>query len=273
MGGCNLILSPEMTLKLDAGGVLSPDGISYSFDHRANGYSRGEGFGAIILKRVSDAIRDGDTIRAIIRSTGVNQDGKSPGLTQPTQEAQADLIRSVYSRASLDLSLTRFFEAHGTGTIIGDSIEASAISEIFTPHRSPESPLYVGALKSNVGHLEGAAGVASIIKGVLTLEKGIIPANAWFEKPNPKISNSWYLEFPSRAVCWPQHGLRRMSLNSFGIGGTNAHMVLDDAYHYLKQHHLTGIHRTIPSPDPEAIPISGNSTEGMILLVTCCRLD
>lgn len=111
MGGCNLILSPELTLKLDAAGVLSPDGKSYSFDHRANGYSRGEGFGTIVLKRVSDAIRDGNVIRAIIRNSSSNQDGKSPGITQPTKAAQAKLVRTVYDKASLDPSLTRFFEA------------------------------------------------------------------------------------------------------------------------------------------------------------------
>lgn len=111
MGGCNLILSAEMTLKLDAAGVLGPDGKSYSFDHRANGYSRGEGFGVVILKRLADAVRDGDMIRAVIRNSSSNQDGKSPGITQPTKAAQVQLMKTVYSRASLDPSLTRFFEA------------------------------------------------------------------------------------------------------------------------------------------------------------------
>ncbi|KAI5926535.1 polyketide synthase [Camillea tinctor] len=248
VGGSNLILSPELGLTLDKAGVLGPDGKSYSFDSRANGYSRGEGFGVIVLKRVSDAIRDGDTIRAVIRNSGSNQDGRSPGITQPTRGAQADLIRQVYSRAGLDPSLTRFFEAHGTGTAVGDPIETSAIADIFAPHRSRESPLYVGALKSNVGHLEGAAGVAAIIKGVYTLEQGVIPANALFEKLNPRIQHSWNLEFPTEATPWPQSGLRRMSINSFGVGGANAHMVLDDALNFLKQHRLIGNHRTVLAP-------------------------
>ncbi|KAH8804357.1 beta-ketoacyl synthase domain-containing protein [Xylogone sp. PMI_703] len=248
VGGCNLILSPEMALKLDAAGVLGPDGKSYSFDHRGNGYARGEGFGVLVLKRVSDAIRDGDMIRAVIRNSSSNQDGRSPGITQPTKAGQAALIRHVYSRAGLDPSLTRFFEAHGTGTAVGDPIEASAISEVFTPYRSPEQPLYIGALKSNVGHLEGAAGVAAMIKGVFTLERGIIPPNIWFEKANPKIQESWNLKFPTEATVWPQSGLRRMSINSFGIGGSNAHVVMDDALHFLQKYHLVGNHRTEAYP-------------------------
>ncbi|KAK6206913.1 beta-ketoacyl synthase domain-containing protein [Colletotrichum tabaci] len=248
VGGCNLILTPEMTLKLDAAGVLGPDGRSYSFDHRANGYGRGEGFGAVVLKRVSDAIRDGDVIRAVIRNSSTNQDGRSPGITQPTRAGQAALIRHVYDRANLDPALTRFAEAHGTGTPVGDPIEAGALADVFAPHRSPEEPLYVGALKSNVGHLEGAAGVAAVIKGVLTLESGVIPGNMGFEMRNPEIQDAWNLAFPTAPTVWPQRGLRRMSVNSFGVGGSNAHVVMDDALHFLKRHRLVGNHRT------EAVP-------------------
>ncbi|KAK2051751.1 beta-ketoacyl synthase domain-containing protein [Colletotrichum caudatum] len=248
VGGCNLILTPEMTLKLDAAGVLGPDGKSYSFDHRANGYARGEGFGTVVLKRVSDAVRDGDVIRAVIRNSSTNQDGRSPGITQPTKAGQVALIRHVYDRANLDPSLTRFAEAHGTGTPVGDPIEASALADVFAPHRSPDEPLFVGALKSNVGHLEGAAGVAAVIKGVLTLESGVIPGNIWFEKKNPKIQDSWRLKFPTEPTVWPQRGLRRMSINSFGVGGSNAHVVMDDALHFLESHRLNGNHRTEASP-------------------------
>ncbi|KAK8091418.1 polyketide synthase [Apiospora hydei] len=223
--GCNLILSPDSTLELDALGVLSPDGTSYSFDSRANGYGRGEGFGTIVLKRVSDAIRDGNAIRAVIRGSAVNQDGRSPG------DFPADQGRP--GRAD-----EASFLQHGTGTMIGDPIEASAIAEMFSTHRSKEQPLYVGALKSNIGHLEGAAGIASVIKGVLTLEKGVIPPNVNFEHRNPAILEEWNLEFPTTPCPWPETagGLRRMSINSFGFGGTNAHMVLDDAAHYLRSH-------------------------------------
>ncbi|KAJ6784445.1 hypothetical protein PWT90_10163 [Aphanocladium album] len=254
VGGCNLILSPEMTINLDAAGVLGPDGKSYSFDHRGNGYARGEGFATILLKRVSDAVRDGDIIRAVIRNSSTNQDGRSQGITQPTSKAQAQLIRHVYDRANLDLSRTRFFEAHGTGTFVGDPIEASAIAEVFTPHRSAEEPIYVGALKTNIGHLEGAAGVASIIKGIMTLEHGTIPPNIHFEKRNPRIQTQ-ILEFPTAPLPWPSQGLRRMSINSFGVGGTNVHIVLDDALHFLQEHGLQGHHRTQNNPvgsDPKA---------------------
>ena len=216
VGGVNLILSNEVAMTLDKGGVLGPDGICRSFDEKGNGYGRGEGIGVLVLKRVCDALRDGDTIRAVIRNSGSNQDGRSPGITQPTKAAQVDLIRRVYSQAGLDMSFTRFFEAHGTGTFIGDPIEASAIGELFGSLRSSEHPLYVGALKSNIGHLEGASGVAAVIKGVYTLENGVIPANTWLEKLNPKIQNSWHLQFPTESLPWPQAGLRRMSINSFG---------------------------------------------------------
>ncbi|RYC63993.1 hypothetical protein CHU98_g2250 [Xylaria longipes] len=248
VGGCNLMLSNEFSMTLDKGGVLGPDGICRSFDERGNGYGRGEGFGVVVLKRVSDCIRDGDTIRAVIRNTGSNQDGRSPGITQPTKTAQVDLVRRVYSQAGLDMSLTRFFEAHGTGTSVGDPIEASAIGELFGSLRSPEQPLYVGALKSNVGHLEGASGVAAVIKGVYTLEQGVIPANTWLERLNPKIQGSWHLQFPTKPLSWPQPGMRRMSINSFGVGGSNAHVVLDDALHFLRSYHLVGHHRTVLTP-------------------------
>ncbi|KAI0480938.1 polyketide synthase [Xylariaceae sp. FL0804] len=256
VGGCNLILAPEFGLALDKAGVLGPDGRSKSFDASGNGYGRGEGFGVVVLKRLSDALRDGDTIRAVVRNSGANQDGRSPGITQPVRAAQAELIRRVYAGAGLDPALTRFFEAHGTGTAVGDPIEAGAIGDVFAQHRSREEPLHVGALKSNIGHLEGAAGVAAIIKGVLTLERGLIPANAWLERLNPKIEDSWHLAFPTKALVWPQAGLRRMSLNSFGVGGANAHMVMDDALHFLKQNHLVGKHRTTAIPRLEGDSVS-----------------
>ena len=227
---------------------LGPDSVSYSFDHRANGYARGEGFGIVIVKRLSDALRDGDTIRAVIRATGVNQDGRTPGITQPSSKAQEALIRETYNRAGLDLKTTRFFEAHGTGTPIGDPLEASAIGAVFKDERSQEEPLVVGAVKSNIGHLEGASGIAGLIKSVLALEQGVIPPNIWFEKVNPKIAPEWNLKFPTEPMLWPTEGIRRASVNSFGYGGTNAHAILDDAYHYLVSHNLTGKHNTVTHP-------------------------
>ncbi|KAI0444713.1 polyketide synthase [Xylaria telfairii] len=277
VGGCNLILSNEFSMTLDKGGVLGPDGICRSFDERGNGYGRGEGFGVIVLKRVSDCIRDGDTIRAVVRNTGSNQDGRSPGITQPTKTAQVDLIRRVYSQAGLDMSLTRFFEAHGTGTSVGDPIETSAIGEVFGPLRSIEQPLYVGALKSNVGHLEGASGVAAVIKGIYTLEQGVIPANTWLERLNPKIQGSWHLQFPTKALSWPQPGLRRMSINSFGVGGSNAHVVLDDALHFLRSYYLVGRHQTVLAPEiPQGLSlphVNGHNHDNRLIHVNGSGID
>ncbi|KAK1468240.1 mycocerosic acid synthase [Colletotrichum melonis] len=248
--GTNVLLSPEMGLELNGLGVLDPSSTSYSFDSRANGYGRGEGIAAVVLKRMSDALRDGDTIRAVIRNTGCNHDGHSPGLTAPAKEAQAEIMRLTYEQAKLDPSDTRFFEAHGTGTNVGDPTEAAAISEMFTRYRSAKEPLYIGALKSNIGHTEGNSGIASFIKGVLCVERGIIPANAWFQERNHKIPVEWHLEFPTTSIPWPKtkRGVRRVSINSFGVSGTNAHVVLEDALHFLREHGHAAPHRTIEVP-------------------------
>ena len=146
VAGANLILGPEGTMMLSNGNYLSPDSVCYSFDHRANGYARGEGIVAIVIKPLSDAVRDGDMIRAVIRSTGSNQDGRTPTLTQPSTDSQEQLIRHVYQKAGLDLRLTRFFEAHGTGTRVGDPAEMKAIGRVFRPYRSAQEPLYVYVL-------------------------------------------------------------------------------------------------------------------------------
>jgi acyl transferase domain-containing protein/NADPH:quinone reductase-like Zn-dependent oxidoreductase/SAM-dependent methyltransferase len=242
-------------------GFLSPDGKCYSFDHRANGYARGEGVGSIIVKRLSDAIRDGNTIRAVIRGSGVNQDGRTAGITLPSATAQEALIRSVYASAGLDYKETRMLEAHGTGTSAGDPIEASAAAKIFGPHRSQTDPLYIGAIKSGIGHLEGGAGVAGVIKSVLILESGVIPANVNFEKPNPKIPvKKWNIKFPLENTPWPTDGVRRISVNSFGVGGTNAHVVIDDAYSYLASRSISASHNTVgtvPTHDEIRLKLAG----------------
>lgn len=194
-----MILSPDNMHSLTNLNMLSPDGQCYSFDHRANGYSRGEGFGILVLKRVSDAVRDGNTIRGIIRSTGCNQDGNTPSITLPSSNAQEELIRETYEKAGLSLKPTRFFEAHGTGTPVGDPNEAKALGYAFRQVRTSEDPLWVGAAKSNIGHLEGASGIAGVIKAILVLEKGIIPPNTNFEKVNPKID----MEFLRIKVLYP----------------------------------------------------------------------
>jgi acyl transferase domain-containing protein len=162
----------------------------------------------------------------------------------------------TYAKVGLNPAETRFFEAHGTGTATGDPIEAKAISTMFSKYRSAEEPLFVGALKSNVGHAEGACGVSSVIKCILAAEGGIIPANANFIKRNPKIQDDWHLQVVTKARLWPKNhnDIRRSSINSFGVSGTNVHVVIDDAYSFLKTHGYTAPHRTVISPQlPQTI--------------------
>ena len=204
VAGSNLVYHPDFMSVMSSMNFLSPDSRCYSFDHRANGYARGEGVAVIVLKMVSQAIRDDDNIRAVIRATGLNQDGRTPGITQPNGSSQEALIRDTYKLAGLNMSHTRFFEAHGTGKVVavehilvahhhigtevGDPIEAHAIGNSFKTYRSVESPMHVGAVKSNIGHLEGSSGIAGLIKTIIVLEKGVIPPNTGFECVNPRIN-------------------------------------------------------------------------------------
>ncbi|OTA97786.1 hypothetical protein M434DRAFT_26522 [Hypoxylon sp. CO27-5] len=265
VAGCNLLLTPDLFISLSSLGFLSPDGVCHSFDARANGYGRGEGFGTLIIKDLDAAVRDGDTIRAVIRAIGTNQNGHT-NLAQPSKEMQRQLIQDTYQKANLDMSQTRFFEAHGTGTAAGDPLEASAIGDAFRPGRDPRDPLIVGALKASIGHLEGAAGVAGVIKAILVLENGVIPPIADLNELNEHIDTEFLnLKFPKSPVPWPRAGLRRASVNSFGFGGTNAHVVLDDALHYLEARGLAGRHCTSrqisrePTSSP-CLPPNGNGT-------------
>ncbi|KAI1141434.1 putative polyketide synthase [Hypoxylon sp. FL0543] len=260
VAGCNVATSPEPFVWMSNLNFLSPDSRCHSFDHRGNGYARGEGIGVLVLKRLSDAIRDGNTIRAVIRSTGSNEDGRTPGITQPSRAAQVQLIKETYEKAGLSMRYTRYFEAHGTGTAVGDPIEAQAIGTAFQRYRSVQDPLYVGSAKSNIGHLEGASGLAAIVKAVLVLEKGVIPPNANFEKRNSKIDEEFLrIKFPETTIPWPTSGLRRVSINSFGFGGANSHVILDDAYNYLRLHSLSARHCTIPFPPGSTLmPVQTN---------------
>ncbi|KAL8855884.1 MAG: hypothetical protein Q9178_007504 [Gyalolechia marmorata] len=250
VAGSNIMLNPDtLMMSLSNLNFLSPDSRCYSFDHRANGYARGEGFGVVVVKLLADALQDGDTIRAVIRATGSNQDGRTPGITQPSKDAQETLIRDTYLSAGLDLKTTRFFEAHGTGTAIGDPTEAAAISAVFKAERTPDDPLFIGAVKTNIGHLEGASGLAGLIKTIMVLESGVIPPNIWFERPHPSIHpEEWNIKFPVNVTAWPASGLRRASVNSFGYGGANAHVVLDDAFHYMRHHGISGKHSSVELP-------------------------
>ena len=174
-------------MALDALHLLSPDGRSYAFDSRANGYGRGEGFAVVILKPEIAAIKGKDTVRAIIRGSGCNHDGKTRGLHLPSAEAQEALNRETYASACLDMKDTAYCEAHGTGTAVGDPLEAKARAATLGKARDPTSALSIGSVKTNIGHLEGAAGLASVVKTVLALENGIIPPSVNFKKPTPRI--------------------------------------------------------------------------------------
>lgn len=174
-----------------------------------------------------DAIRDGDPIRAVIRETAINQDGKTPTLTSPSQEAQEDVIRLCYQRAGLNPLDTTYVEAHGTGTQAGDPVESGAIAKIFNKDRPSGQPLLIGSVKTNIGHTEAASGLAAIIKVALGLEKGFIPPSINFEKANEKIFlEEWGLKVPQRVEQWPTCKVRRASISNFGYGGTNAHVII-----------------------------------------------
>ena len=194
-----LLPSPTDTILLR---LFSDAGRSYSFDHRAvSGYGRGEGAGCIILKNVKDAEKAGDIIRALVANSGVNQDGKTNGITTPNGTSQVELMRAVYKDAGLDPRKTGFVEAHGTGTKVGDPVEAEALHEMFCEGRTPKHPILVGSVKSNIGHLEGASGIVAIIKAAMTLERGFILPNANFVKPNPNIPFAqWNMKVCSRRI-------------------------------------------------------------------------
>ncbi|KAE8135902.1 hypothetical protein BDV38DRAFT_284380 [Aspergillus pseudotamarii] len=227
VAGSSVILSPETTILMAEGGALSPDASSKTFDASANGYARADGVNCLYIKRLDEALRDGNPIRAIIRSTCTNSDGKSQALTVPNIDSHEALIRSAYQSLG-DPSQTAMVECHGTGTSVGDAIEANAVARVFGDHG-----VYLGAVKPNLGHSEGASAITSIMKAVIQLENRVILPNIKFEKPNPKIP--WVkarLRVPTEPMPWPQDRLERISVNSFGIGGTNVHVVLDSAASY-----------------------------------------
>jgi acyl transferase domain-containing protein/NADPH:quinone reductase-like Zn-dependent oxidoreductase/NADP-dependent 3-hydroxy acid dehydrogenase YdfG len=256
------MLNPNTMHQLSAMHMLSPEGISHTFDDRANGYGRGEGIGALIVKRLSDAIRDGDTIRAVIRGTGANADGKTPSITQPSSTAQAELIDRTYELAGLDQTETEYFESHGTGTPVGDPIELKAIASTIAAQRAAAglSPLYVGSIKPSVGHTEGCSGLAGVFKSIVLLEKGMLAPTYGVERVNPSLKlDEWHIALPQNVMQWPSSGARRISVNSFGFGGANAHVILDDAYHYLRDRRLIGKHNTTIHEDGDSGSDSGIS--------------
>lgn len=229
-GGVNVILRPEMTVAMSKASMLSPDGRCHSFDAGANGYVRAEGAGVILLKRLDDALRDGNEIHAIIRSTASNQDGRTKGISVPNGEAQEALLREAQARAGIAPSEIQYVEAHGTGTPVGDPIEVNALGRVLREGRPAGQPCLIGSVKSNIGHTESASGVAGLLKVVLALKHGELPANLHFHTPNPQIDfQDLALEVVTSHRPWPDvPGPRLACLNSFGFGGTNAHAILQE---------------------------------------------
>ncbi|TFA97733.1 Polyketide synthase-nonribosomal peptide synthetase [Trichoderma ghanense] len=235
VAGVNLILDPAPYINESKLHMLSPDARSRMWDKAANGYARGEGAGALLLKTLSQALKDGDHIEGLVRATGVNSDGQSPGITMPFSPTQTALIRQTYARAGLDPIKDRpqYIECHGTGTPAGDPVEARALNHAFIApgNKSTENPIFVGSIKTVIGHLEGGAGIAGVIKVLLSIKHRVIPPNLLFKDLNPDIAPYYGpLQIPTTAVPWPKLAPgtpARASVNSFGFGGTNSHAIIE----------------------------------------------
>ncbi len=244
-GGVNALVTPAVTLGFDeVGGVLAPDGRIKSFSADADGYARSEGGGMLVLKRLSDARRDGDEIIAVIAGSAVNHDGRSNGMLAPNPDAQADVLRRAYRDAGINPRTVDYVEAHGTGTILGDPIEADALGRVVGRGRPADQPALLGAVKSNLGHLESAAGAASLAKVALSLRNDAIPPSINYAGPNPYIDfDAVRLRVADTVTEWPRYsGHAIAGVSGFGFGGANAHLVLRE----VLPEDLTG-----PEPEPQ----------------------
>lgn len=229
--GVNLMCSPQTTVTLTKAHMLAPDGRCKTFDASADGFARGEGCGVLVLKRLSDARRDGDRVLALVRGSAINQDGRSGGLTVPNGPAQEAVIRAALADAELQPGEIDYVEAHGTGTTLGDPIEVRALAQALARGRSADEPLLIGSVKTNLGHLESAAGIAGVIKVILSLQHEAIPPHLHFSRPSPHID--WTiapLRVTAQGCPWPRGARpRRAGVSSFGFSGTNAHVLLEEA--------------------------------------------
>jgi len=222
--GVNLILSPELSVAFSRAGMLSPSGRCRTFDARADGYARSEGCGTVALKPLSQALEDGDPVLAVIRSSAINQDGASNGLTAPNPDAQEEVIRRCLEQAGASPEQVAYIEAHGTGTSLGDPVEVEALARVFAGR---STPLALGSVKTNIGHAEAAAGIAGLMKIVLSMQRGFIPPHLHFEAPSPLIDlEAIPATVPARGMKWPE-GLDFAGVSSFGFSGTNAHVLLE----------------------------------------------
>ncbi|MDX3133280.1 type I polyketide synthase [Streptomyces europaeiscabiei] len=224
--GANVLLSPVVTVAFGRAGALAPDGRCKPFSATADGIVRAEGCAVVVLKRFSDALRDGDRVLAVITATAVNSDGRSNGLTAPNPAAQRTLLETAYARADVDAATVDYVEAHGTGTPLGDPIEAGALAAVLGRGRHPDQPLLLGSAKSNLGHLEAAAGVAGLVKAVLALHHGVIPGSLHCDRP---ALDDQPLRVVTEPEPWPRYsGTATAGVSAFGFGGTNAHAVLEE---------------------------------------------
>ncbi|PQJ85134.1 type I polyketide synthase [Aliivibrio sifiae] len=231
-GGVNLLLRPELTLSICKASMLSPDAKCKSFDAKANGYVRSEGAGLVMLKSLKSALIDGDNILAVIKSSGINQDGHTNGITVPNGEAQKKLINKTLQKANITPNEIQYIEAHGTGTPVGDPIEVNALGSIFGIREENANKCLIGSVKSNIGHTEAAAGVAGLIKVVMSMNSGVIPSNLHYNDTNPAIDlKKLNVDIVSSNTQWPisKGEKRRALVNSFGFGGTNANVIVEQA--------------------------------------------
>jgi len=257
--GVNLMLTPHTNMSFSRARMLAADGRCKPFDAAANGYVRGEGCGVVVLKLLADAQRDGDPILAVIRGSAVNQDGASSGLTVPNGPAQQDVIRKALANGRTRPGDVAYVEAHGTGTSLGDPIEARSVSAAYCGAGDRTTPLLIGSVKSNIGHLEGAAGIASLMKAVLILQHGAIPASLHFSAPNPAIEWSTSgLQVASALMPWPHGASRVAAVSSFGFTGTNAHVILEAA---------PGAAATARPAGDAVLPLSAQDPEALTRLV------
>ncbi|KAJ4286521.1 hypothetical protein N0V90_013221 [Kalmusia sp. IMI 367209] len=270
VGGVNLIFDPMLYVMLSKLHMLSPESQSRMWDKTVNGYARGEGVGVVVLKPLEEALRNGDHIEGVIRGTGVNSDGLSPGLTMPTVAAQAALIRETYQRAGLDPIKDRcqYFECHGTGTPAGDPVESRAIYEamIRDADTPAKNPLYVGSIKTLIGHLEGGAGLAGVLKAILSIKHKTIFPNLLFNELNPKIKPYYDgFQIPTSPLPWPElpdGAPLRVSVNSFGFGGTNAHAIIES----YESESGSGTEYEAPAEvkTPQLFVLSGHSASSLV---------
>ncbi len=230
-GGVNALLLPDWYVGFCRMGMLSPEGRCRAFDAGASGFVRSEGAGMVVLKPLAQALADGDRVYAVIRGTAMNQDGRTPGMTVPSQEAQEALLRQACRDAGVQPATIQYVEAHGTGTLVGDPIEARALGRVLSDGRPGDQPCLIGSVKTNIGHLEAGAGIAGLIKVALALHHRRIPGNLHFDRPNPEIDfDALRLRVPTRCEPWPAgDGPALAGVNAFGFGGTNAHVVLQEA--------------------------------------------